>query len=66
MNFLYIESKSKKNFFFCLFWGVGGGWGRGRWTDRRTGQTNLPLQLLRSWGITMNKCTSDGPDKLNL
>ena len=68
MNFLYKESKSKSFFFFFFFFGGGGGerWGRGRWTDRRTGQANLPLQLLRSWGITMNKCTSYGPDKLNL
>ena len=43
-------------------WGVRGVDGR---TDEQA-QTNLPLQLLRSWGITMYKCTSYGPDKLNL
>ena len=35
--------------------------------DARTeeqAQTNLPLQFLRSWGITMHKCTRYGPDKL--
>ena len=50
MNFIYKESKSKKKEFFG---GVGGGEGSGgggRWTDRRTGQANLPLQLLQSWG----------------
>ena len=68
MNFLYKESKSKKTFFFVFFLGGGGG-GVGAGVDGRTdeqAQTYLPLQLLRSWGITMNKCTSYGPDKLNL
>ena len=35
------------------------------WTDEEA-QTNLPLQLLRSWGITMHKYISYVPDKLNL
>ena len=56
MNFSPKESKSKKKIIF--FWGGGGGGGggggvRGRRMDRQTGpkaQTNLPLQLLRSWG----------------
>ena len=50
-------------FFFFLAGGGGGGGGGGgaRWMDRRTGskaQTNLPLQLFRSWGhnnALMNK-----------
>ena len=44
--------------------GVEGGRVHGR-TDEQA-QTNLPLQLLQVGGITMNKCTSYGPDKLNL
>ena len=42
----------------------GGGGIDGRTVEQA--QTSLPLQLLRSRGITMNKCTSYGPDKLNL
>ena len=46
MNFFYKGSKSKKMlFFFC----VGGDGGVDGSTDERA-QTNLPLQLLRSWG----------------
>ena len=52
MNFFQTESKSKKK-----LWGeggMGGMWGRvwgevDGWTDKQA-QTNLPLQLLRSWG----------------
>ena len=47
MNFFYKGSKSKKMFFF--FGGGGGGGGVDGSTDERA-QTNLPLQLLRSWG----------------
>ena len=57
MIFLKKESKFKKKFFFVLFFfGGGGGGGRGGWArgvDGRTdgqAQTNLPLQLHRSWG----------------
>ena len=39
------------------------------WTEEQS-ETNLPLQLLQSWGITMHyRCTSYAshvPDKLNL
>ena len=54
--------KKKKKFFFSFFFfGGGGGGGVGaewglwgdRWNDRLTdeqAQTNLPLQLLLSWG----------------
>ena len=64
MIFFLQKSKSKKILFF--FWGGGGEGGAGR-TDEQA-QTNVPLQLLRSWGeevggITMHKCTSYGPDK---
>ena len=54
-------SKKKKIFIF-FFWGGEGGveGGVDGWTDKQA-QTNLPLQ-----GITMNKYTSYGPDKLNL
>ena len=57
MNFLHEESKSEKK-----IKGEGRvGWERGsgvrggvdEWTDEEA-RTNLPLQLLRSWGITMN------------
>ena len=47
MEFFHKESKSS---FFC--WAVGwgeGGRGVDGWTDEQA-QTNLPLQLLRSWG----------------
>ena len=61
MNFFHKESKSKKikSFGTCVcVAGAGGGGvevsrGMGRWMDRRAdeqAQTNLPLQLLRSWG----------------
>ena len=70
MNCFYKESKSKKKDFLFFFFGGGGGVGVGGvggveggvdgWTDKQA-QTNLPLQ-----GITMNKYTSYGPDKLNL
>ena len=46
MIFFHKDSKSKKNFF------IGGGGGAGLvdgWTVEKA-QTNLPLQLLRSWG----------------
>ena len=64
MNF-FTKNPNLTPIFFS-FWG--GGDSRGGvdgWTDVQT-QTNLPLQLFRSWGIAMNKCTSCGPDKLNL
>ena len=59
-DFFHKEYKSKKKFFFFFFGGGGGGEGaaegvgaagRGvdRWTEEQS-QTNLPLQLLRSWG----------------
>ena len=63
-EFFYKESKFNPIFFSFL----GGGGSRGG-VDGRTDvqtQTNLPIQLLRNWGIAMNKCTSYGPDKLNL
>ena len=46
-EFFYKESKSKKN--KKNFGGGLGGGGRGRFTDRGHAQTNLLLQLLRSW-----------------
>ena len=49
VNFFYYESKFK----IFFFWGGGGRWGGGVGVVRRTGeqaQTNLLLQLLRSWG----------------
>ena len=55
MIFFYKESKSKKK---------RGGKVDGR-TDEEQAQTNLPRQLLWSWGITMHKCTRYVPDKLN-
>ena len=72
-DFFYKESKSNKKFFFggggrCVGGGEGGvvGWrGVAGRTDKQA-QTNLPLQRLPSWGITMHKCTNYGPDKLNL
>ena len=51
MNFFHTESKCKKK---NLRGEGGAGWGRGHggevdgWTDEQA-QTNLPLQLLRSW-----------------
>ena len=64
MNFFYKESKSMKKNFFLFFGG-----GRGRWTLDR--QTNRPkpicsFNFFEAGGITMHKCTSYGPDKLNL
>ena len=61
VNFFYKESKSKKKNFFFLGGGGGsrGGGVDGR-TDKQQAKTNLPLQLLRSWAITMHKCTSYG------
>ena len=57
VNFFYYESKFK----IKKIVGVGGGGGGYHgWTDKQA-QTNLPLV-----GITMHKCTSYGPDKLNL
>ena len=46
--FFYTQNLNlkKKNIFFC-FLGVGGG--VDGWTDEQA-QTNLPLQLLQSWG----------------
>ena len=57
MKFFHKESKSKKNFFLRgLGWGVRGVRGREGGggvvvgcTDEQA-QTNLPFQLLRSWG----------------
>ena len=69
MSFLYKESKSKT----FLFWGGGEGVSmrgmgeagvHGRTNEQAL--TNLHLQLLRSWGITMHKCTSNAHNKLNL
>ena len=50
MNFFHKESKSKKKMFF-FFWRGGGGKGPGvdGWIDEQA-QTNLLLQLFRSWG----------------
>ena len=66
MVFFTKNPNLKKNYFF---WGGGGGGGGGGGVDGRTdeqAQTNLPLQLLRSCGITMHICTNYGPNKLNL
>ena len=61
MFFFFTKNPNlKKNFF-----GGGGGGGVDGRTDEQA-QTNLPLQLLRSCGITMHICTSYGPNKLNL
>ena len=54
VNFFNKESKTylrkKKKIFFCVCeWGGGGGRGVDGLTDEQA-QTNLPLQLLRSWG----------------
>ena len=47
----------------CVCGGVDGG----RWTDRRTSPNQFaPSTSLKLGGITINKCTSYGPDKLNL
>ena len=54
MNCFHRESKSKKIFFSAGGGGGGGGRGVGGgvdgWTEKQA-QTNLPLQLLRSWGL---------------
>ena len=51
--------KEKKN--------SGGGGEGGRWTDRRKGPNQLaPSTSSKMGGITMHKCTSYDPDKLNL
>ena len=46
MNF-FTKNPNLNNFFFFGGGGVGGG--VDGWTDEQA-QTNLPLQLLRSWG----------------
>ena len=53
---------------FFIFFG-GGEWGGGM--GYMDGQTNrpkpiCPFNFFEVGGITMNKCTSDGPDKHNL
>ena len=55
-SFLTMNPNSKYFFFFSFLGGGGGGPGQGEagmevngWTDKQA-QTNLPLQLLRSWG----------------
>ena len=53
------NEKKKKMYLFIFFRGGDG------WTDEQP-QTNLPLQLLRSRGITMHYCSSSVPDKLSL
>ena len=59
----------KKSFVGGCSSGGGGGGGRRRgvdgWTEEQA-QTDLPLQLLRIWGIKIHKCTCYVPDKLNL
>ena len=44
----FFTKNPKKIFFWGGGWGEGGEMGDGR-TDKQA-QTNLPLQLLRSWG----------------
>ena len=71
--YFHTASKSKKKFFFCGGGGGGGregtrgGCGRG-FMDAQTDkpQTNLPFNLFEVGGITIHKCTSYGPHKLNL
>ena len=61
----YKESKSKINIFFFLGGGGGGGGKMGfGWADRP--KPNCPFNFFEVGGITMHKCTSYGPDKLNL
>ena len=45
---IFLQRIQKKFFFGGGGWGEGGEMGDGR-TDKQA-QTNLPLQLLRSWG----------------
>ena len=53
--FFFTENPNlKKNIFFC-----GGGWGVGP-------KPICPFHFFEVGSITMNKCTSYGPDKLNL
>ena len=62
MTFFYKQSKSKKKIFL-------GGGGGGEAVDRQTdeqAQTDLPFNFFKVGGITMNKCTNNGPDKLNI
>ena len=65
MNFFYKESKS--NTIFFLFFGEVGG-GEGRWMDGQTNRSKLicPFNFFEVGGITMHKCTSYVPDRLNL
>ena len=56
---------SNLNLKYIYFLKVGGGGLVDGWTDEQA-QTNLLIQHLRGWGITMHKCTSYGPDKFNL
>ena len=54
-DFFYKESKSKKKRKKCVWAGVGRGWGRGRWTDIRTGPIPFAPSTSSKWGgITMN------------
>ena len=46
------------------FWEAGGG-GVDERADEQA-QTNLPFNFFKVGGITMHKCTSYIPDKLNL
>ena len=66
MIFFYKESKSKrekKNFGGGEGGGRGGG-GVGDGMNRQTGPNQF--DFLEVGGITMNKCTNYGPDKLTL
>ena len=71
MNFFYFfynESKSKKKIFFG---GGGGGGGREGGRGEVDGQMNrpkpiCPFNFFEVGGITINKCRSYVPDKLNL
>ena len=74
MHFFYKESKSNKKrkmilffvflFFFFFFLGGGGGGVDGR-TDEHA-KPICPFNFFKVGGITMHKCTSYGPDKLNI
>ena len=65
MIFFYYESKlQKKKTFFFLGGGGGGGGVDGR-TDKQA-QSICSFNFFEIEGITMHKCTSYGPDKLNL
>ena len=50
MNLFYYESKFKIIFFFGGGGGGGGGRGRGARVSDELAKTNLPLQLLQSFG----------------